>query len=154
SKDVIHSFWVPEMEQKQDAVPGQLNTLVITPNRLGTYPVICTELCGLGHSAMRSTAIVMDTADFDKWYASTTPKKAAPIPPGGEPKAAVTPSLSRGCRGCHTFKPIPQATGTVGPSLDTLKEEAQKAGQPLNDFIESSIVDPDKYIEPSYKAGV
>ena len=46
----IHSFWVPQFDQKQDAVPGQVNDLVITPDRTGTYPVICTELCGLGHS--------------------------------------------------------------------------------------------------------
>ena len=54
SKDVIHSFWVPQFAQKQDAVPGEWNPLVITPDRLGRYPVICVELCGLGHSLMRS----------------------------------------------------------------------------------------------------
>ena len=54
--DVIHSFWVPQFSQKQDAVPGQHNTLVITPTKLGTFPVICTELCGLGHALMRSHA--------------------------------------------------------------------------------------------------
>ena len=59
SKDVIHSFWVPEFGQKQDAVPGQINNLVITPNRLGHFPVICTELCGLGHALMRSWSFVM-----------------------------------------------------------------------------------------------
>jgi len=59
SKDVIHSFWVPEFSQKEDTVPGITTTLHITPNRLGTFPVICTELCGLGHSVMRTEAIVM-----------------------------------------------------------------------------------------------
>ncbi len=48
--DVIHSFWVPEFGQKQDALPGQDTKLVITPTKVGTYPVICTELCGLGHA--------------------------------------------------------------------------------------------------------
>src|SRR5437660_7066842 len=46
SKGVIQSFWVPEFGQKQDTVPGLHPTLHITPNRIGTYPVICTELCG------------------------------------------------------------------------------------------------------------
>jgi len=59
SKDVIHSFWVPEFSQKEDTVPGIVTTLHITPNRLGTFPVICTELCGLGHSVMRTSVIVM-----------------------------------------------------------------------------------------------
>jgi cytochrome c oxidase subunit II len=67
SKDVIHSFWVPEFSQKQDVVPGIHPTLHITPDRVGTYPVICTELCGLGHALMRSRVIVMKPAAFEKW---------------------------------------------------------------------------------------
>jgi cytochrome c oxidase subunit II len=67
AKDVIHSFWVPEFRQKQDVVPGIHPTLHITPNRVGTYPVICTELCGVGHALMRSRVIVMKRADFAKW---------------------------------------------------------------------------------------
>jgi cytochrome c oxidase subunit II len=67
SKDVIHSFWVPEFSQKQDVVPGIHPTLHITPTKTGTYPVICTELCGLGHALMRSRAIVMKPAAFEQW---------------------------------------------------------------------------------------
>src|SRR5213082_2068624 len=67
SKDVIHSFWVPEFGQKQDTVPGLHPTLHITPDRLGTFPVICTELCGLGHALMRARAIVMRPAAFNTW---------------------------------------------------------------------------------------
>jgi cytochrome c oxidase subunit II len=69
AKDVIHSFWVPEFRQKQDLVPGIHPTLHITPNRLGTYPVVCTELCGLGHALMRSRVVVMKPAAFEKWAA-------------------------------------------------------------------------------------
>jgi cytochrome c oxidase subunit 2 len=69
AKDVIHSFWVPEFSQKQDVVPGIHPTLHITPTRVGTYPVICTELCGLGHALMRSRAIVMTDEAFRKWAA-------------------------------------------------------------------------------------
>ncbi len=78
SKDVIHSFWVPEFGQKQDAVPGLHTTLHITPDRLGSYPVICVELCGLGHSVMRSTAIVMTPAGFAQWIKSQTAAIASP----------------------------------------------------------------------------
>jgi cytochrome c oxidase subunit 2 len=67
SKDVIHSFWVPEFRQKQDLVPGITPTLHITPTRVGTYPVICTELCGLGHALMRSRAVVMKPDEFQRW---------------------------------------------------------------------------------------
>ena len=65
--DVLHSFWVPEFSQKQDAVPGTTTKVTITPNKLGTFPIICTELCGLGHAVMRSTVIVMSKAEFEKW---------------------------------------------------------------------------------------
>ena len=50
AKDVLHSFWVPQFGQKQDAVPGIITTLHITPTRVGRFPIKCTELCGLGHA--------------------------------------------------------------------------------------------------------
>src|SRR4051812_34078731 len=65
--DVIHSFWVPQFGQKQDVVPGITTRLVITPTRLGTFPVVCTELCGEGHALMRSQAIVMKPPAFAAW---------------------------------------------------------------------------------------
>jgi cytochrome c oxidase subunit 2 len=67
AKDVLHSFWVPEFRQKQDLVPGLHPTLHITPNKVGTYPLICTELCGLGHALMRSRVIVMQPDAFQAW---------------------------------------------------------------------------------------
>jgi cytochrome c oxidase subunit 2 len=67
SADVIHSFWVPEFGQKRDAVPGIETQLVITPTKLGRFPVICTELCGLGHALMRSYVIVMPQAAYQQW---------------------------------------------------------------------------------------
>jgi cytochrome c oxidase subunit 2 len=73
SKDVIHSFWVPEFRQKQDVVPGIHPTLHITPDHVGTYPVICTELCGLGHALMRSRVIVMKADAFEKWASKKGP---------------------------------------------------------------------------------
>ena len=68
--DVIHSFWVPEFRQKQDAVPGLVTHLGITPTKTGRHTVICTELCGLGHALMRSPVIVMKKADFERWARS------------------------------------------------------------------------------------
>jgi len=73
AKDVIHSFWVPEFRQKQDVVPGIHPTLHITPDRVGTYPVICTELCGVGHALMRSRVIVMKQGAFQKWAVKKGP---------------------------------------------------------------------------------
>ena len=50
SLDVIHSVFVPQFSQKEDIVPGLVTQLHITPTRIGTFPLECTELCGLGHS--------------------------------------------------------------------------------------------------------
>jgi cytochrome c oxidase subunit II len=146
--DVIHSFWVPEFGQKQDAVPGQDTRLVITPTKLGTYPVICTELCGLGHAIMRTTAIVMKPAAFDAWLKEQ--EHAGSAPPGQGGKAVFE---ANGCGSCHTLQAA-NATGTVGPDLDKLPSLAEKAGKPLEDFIRESIVDPNAYVEPGFPKGV
>jgi cytochrome c oxidase subunit II len=149
--DVIHSFWVPQFGQKQDAVPGLLTKLVITPKRLGTFPVICTELCGLGHAVMRSEAIVMTGDKFAAWTKSQ--QRGATGAGGAAGPSAKALFVSNGCDGCHTFKPA-GAKGTVGPDLDNLKEAAQRAGQPLEDFIRQSIVDPNAYIAPGFQKNV
>lgn len=67
ARDVIHSFWVPEFRQKQDAVPGLTTEITVTPTKLGNFPFICTELCGLGHALMRTRAIVLPESEFESW---------------------------------------------------------------------------------------
>ena len=67
--DVIHSVFVPQFAVKEDIVPGLVTHLNFTPTRLGTYPLECTELCGLGHSLMRTQAQVMTQGAFDTWLA-------------------------------------------------------------------------------------
>ncbi len=147
SDDVIHSFWVPQLSQKQDAVPGETNPLIVTPTRLGTFPVICTELCGLGHAIMRSHVTIVSQADFKKFLAGGTSTGA-----GGAPGLAVF--NSQGCGGCHTFQPA-GASGKVGPDLDSLKEDATKANKgSLADFVKQSIVDPNAYIAPGYSPNI
>jgi cytochrome c oxidase subunit 2 len=70
--DVIHSFWVPEFGQKQDAVPGIETSILVTPTRTGEFAVVCTELCGLGHATMRAKARVVTRAEFDAWMEENT----------------------------------------------------------------------------------
>jgi cytochrome c oxidase subunit 2 len=76
SKDVIHDFWVPAFREKIDAVPGINTHYGVETTRTGDYPVVCAELCGLGHSTMRQTAHVLPKPDFDKWLADTRAKAA------------------------------------------------------------------------------
>lgn len=67
ASDVIHSWWVPEIRVKQDAVPGISTRLLFTPQKTGTYEVICAELCGAGHGVMRSRMIVMEPTAYAEW---------------------------------------------------------------------------------------
>lgn len=91
SLDVIHSFFVPEFAEKIDAVPGITTTLRVTPTRLGTYPVECTELCGAGHSLMRSTVRVLRPSSFQAWLASQPASATPPI--GSPPSFANQPGV-------------------------------------------------------------
>jgi len=78
AQDVIHSFWVPEWRIKKDNVPGITTTAIVTPDKLGTYQLICTELCGFGHASMRAKVIVEKPADFRKWVAGVKDRVPQP----------------------------------------------------------------------------
>jgi cytochrome c oxidase subunit 2 len=80
SRDVIHAFWIPAFRIQEDAVPGITTHWRATPDRLGSYPVVCNLLCGPGHSLMRSTIHVVPQARFRAWLASQ-----ASAPTGGAP---------------------------------------------------------------------
>ena len=67
AQDVIHSFWVPEWRIKKDNVPGITTTALVTPNKEGTYQLVCTELCGFGHATMRAKVVVESEAKWEKW---------------------------------------------------------------------------------------
>ncbi|MBD0335686.1 MAG: cytochrome c oxidase subunit II [Cyanobacteria bacterium Co-bin13] len=72
AQDVIHSFWVPQFRLKQDAIPGQTAELRFVPIKPGTYPIVCTELCGAYHGAMRTQVIVHTEEEFAQWRDSRT----------------------------------------------------------------------------------
>ena len=170
SYDVIHSVFVPEFSVKEDIVPGLVTQLHVTPTRLGTFPLECTELCGLGHSLMRSQAVVMSPAAFDAWLkkqekaagasaggtsttsttSTSTTSSTTPISPA---QAGLTVFNSNGCSACHTLSAA-NATGKVGPDLDNLVSYAKTAKQPLESFVNQSIVDPNAYIEHGYPKNV
>lgn len=167
SLDVIHAFFVPEFRTNEDIVPGLVTDVHITPTRVGTFPLICNELCGLGHSTMRSQAIVMKPAAFDAWLEQQG-KSAAPAPastgttststststtPASSSAAGLTVFNANGCSSCHTLSAA-KATGKVGPDLDKLVSYAQQAKQPLAAFVHQSIVDPSAYVESGYPKGV
>ena len=70
SKDVIHAFYIPAFRLQEDVVPGITTHWRVTADRLGSYPVVCNLLCGVGHSLMRSTVHVVSQARFRAWIRS------------------------------------------------------------------------------------
>jgi cytochrome c oxidase subunit II len=70
ANDVLHAFWVPEFRLKQDAVPGRQTELRFTPSKVGEYSVICAELCGPYHGAMKTKAVVETPEDYNTWLES------------------------------------------------------------------------------------
>ena len=75
--DVIHSFWVPEWRIKKDNVPGITTRAIVTPDREGEFSVVCTELCGVGHSTMRRRVVVEPQQEFDQWITEQSSGAAA-----------------------------------------------------------------------------
>ncbi len=147
SLDVIHAFFVPQFRTNQDVVPGLVTTVHVTPDRLGTYPLICNELCGLGHATMRTQAIVMKPAAFAAWLKQQ--QKAAAPPSTAGKVSGLAVFNANPCSGCHTLSAA-NATGTIGPDLDKLVAYAKQAHQPLAAFVRESILKPNAYIQPGY----
>ena len=152
TKDVLHSFWVPQFRLKSDAVPGLTTKIRLTPDRVGDYEVVCAELCGLGHSTMRQFVHVLPRDDFDSWVAKQ--KQAAGgggggVAGGGGGGAAPSGEelfTSNGCAGCHTLKAA-GATAKVGPDLG-------KLGDVDAAFIRKSIVDPNADVTKGYDPNI
>jgi cytochrome c oxidase subunit 2 len=71
AQDVIHSLWVPQFRLKQDAIPGEKTELRFVATKLGEYPIVCTELCGSYHGAMRTKVIVQTPDAYEQWLAAS-----------------------------------------------------------------------------------
>ncbi|MEO8250920.1 MAG: cytochrome c oxidase subunit II [Chloroflexota bacterium] len=92
SDDVIHSFWVPAFGIKQDAVPGRATQIYLTATVAGTYPGLCAELCGFGHTDMHLSAVVSTRADLESWLSQQP--KPPPSGSGSPPSGSGSPDQS------------------------------------------------------------
>ena len=149
ASDVIHSFWVPAFRMKQDAVPGLVTATRVTPTKTGSFPLVCAELCGLGHSTMRQTVRVLPDGEFTAWIGNQRQRLAAT--PGDELAAGRELFREQGCAGCHTLADAGSQAAT-GPPLDGLTEVAEKRnpGQSLEQYIRDSIVAPKAIVVRGY----
>ena len=153
TKDVLHSFWVPQFRLKSDAVPGLTTKIRVTPDKEGNFEVVCAELCGIGHSTMRQFVRVVPAGEFQTWVKDQ--KQAAGGGGGGGQQAgggggggpdAEQIFNSAGCSGCHTLAKA-GATAKVGPDLG-------KLGNVDANFIRTSIEDPNAEITKGYKPNI
>jgi len=110
SKDVIHSFWVPEFRVKQDLLPGRITELRITQTLVGDYKVRCAELCGTSHAYMEKPVVISTQADYDAWMGEQLALVAQTAQtPEGRGKALVA---ANGCAACHTI----DGSKLIGPT--------------------------------------
>jgi cytochrome c oxidase subunit 2 len=158
SKDVLHDFWVPAFRQKIDAVPGITTKFVVKPTRAGTFPVVCAELCGLGHSVMRQSAHVVAPGEFDKWLADLRAKgRPGGEQPGGEEATgeggaapdgkALFAGVEPSCSSCHILSDA-AADGTIGPNLDEVLKGQDAAS------IQKSIEEPSADVTNGFQDGI
>jgi cytochrome c oxidase subunit II len=96
SKDVIHSFWVPELRVKQDAIPGMEVPVWFVPTVAGDYEIVCSQLCGLGHYRMRGFVEIQSQEAFEQWL-----EEEAALMRGDEPAPAPPPTGEAQPEGDH-----------------------------------------------------
>ena len=118
--DVIHSYWIPALQGKFDAIPGEVNATTIEATKTGTFYGVCAEFCGIEHTAMRFTAEVLPQDEFEAWYES-------------EDRDGDLGEITweGACAKCHGF----EAEGDIGPGL---------AGSPIlqqRDTVEEIVRD-------------
>jgi len=114
--NVIHSFWVPELNGKRDVMPGRQNTLSFTAEKEGVYFGQCAEYCGLSHANMRFRVIVQSEDEYADWLASQREGPAVTLAQAGE--AGNLFAAKYACTNCHTTED--SSLSVYGPNLTHL----------------------------------
>ena len=167
SRDVIHSLFVPAFRIKQDAVPGRYAEIWFEATKTGTFPIFCTEYCGLDHSMMRAQVVVHAPNEFDDWISrerrgrsnqqdsEPTQSSVAREYPGNMRVLGERIAAEVGCFRCHTVDGTPH----IGPTFRNLylkKEKLLDSSEILVDeaYITESMMDPNLKIVYGYSPGI
>ena len=150
SRDVIHSFWVPEFRIKQDAVPGMWTTLRVTPSEVGDFRIRCAEMCGYAHSAMYAPVVVVEPAAFEAWLQG----QEVAVPASGEVslvEKGQKMASEQGCLSCHST----DGSQSVGPTWLGLygSQVPLEDGSTVvadEDYLRKSILDPEAQVAAGY----
>jgi cytochrome c oxidase subunit 2 len=114
TNDVIHSFWVPELNGKIDMIPGKTNTLWLQAAEPGIYRGLCTEFCGLQHAKMQYLVIAVPPNAFAQWVEQQ--RQPAPAPTDETTRLGQQIFLGSACVYCHAIRGT-NASGQLGPDL-------------------------------------
>jgi cytochrome c oxidase subunit 2 len=163
SRDVIHSFYVPALRLKQDALPGRYTQTWFTADRAGRYEIFCTEYCGLGHSSMLGELVVMPAEQFDEWLARSRLGLASAQDGAAVPGEVVLTgsnlieegrrvAAEQGCLKCHTV----DGARHIGPTWVDLygRSQRMKDGNVVvadEAYLTKSMMDPAAQIVAGYQ---
>ena len=126
SRDVIHSYWIPALNGKRDAVPGRVHYLRLEADEPGIYAGQCTEFCGLSHAVMRMEAVALDKDDFDAWVKGQLSLAASPAE-GTLAKEGESVFLNQ-CVRCHQVNGLKKADGS--PAIAAPEENVWSGAAP------------------------
>lgn len=147
SEDVIHSFFIPEFRVKRDVLPGKYTTLWFEPTKTGTYHLFCAEYCGLNHSTMTGSVIVMEQTDYEKWLLEGNVEELA-----GGASTGEQIFTKMGCLVCHREGASargPFLAGVFGSEVQLQTGETITADE---EYLRESILNPKAKIVFGYAA--
>ncbi len=148
SEDVIHSFFVPAFRVKRDVVPGRYSSLWFQATKTGTFPVLCAEYCGRGHSDMLAEVVVHPPGGFERWLedAANLASRMSPA------EAGERLFRTRGCAQCHAV----DGSARVGPSLAGLvgRRAVLRDGTTVvadENYVRESILEPQAKVAAGFE---
>jgi len=161
SRDVIHSFYVPDFRIKQDVLPGRYTETWFEATKPGRYQILCAEYCGTWHSQMWGEIVVMPGPEFDAWLADQRRGLSDRVDTGGDDGASFHGSIveygkkiamAQGCLKCHSVTGEPH----IGPTwLDLYRRtETLETGEKVvadEAYLTDSMIDPRAKIVKGYK---
>lgn len=152
SGDVIHSFWIPRLNGKRDAVPGRFHTWSLEADDPGKYTGWCTEFCGLSHARMRMSTVALSPAEFETWLANQIEPAEIPV---DEHAAAGRQTFQQLCASCHVVDDpeydyganfVAPLTAKAAPNLTHFASRSVMAGAIFSQYVTDgagNLVDAD-----------
>ncbi len=140
--DVIHSFWVPQLNRKIDLIPGQTNSILLDTDHPAVYRGQCAEFCGLQHANMAFSVVAQPRPAFERWLHDM--ERPARPPQDAAARLGKQVFMSSQCASCHAIRGTP-AQGTVGPDLTHLATRADLAAGTIpnsHGWLERWIANP------------